>query len=266
MSIRNFLTLILFSLIFSACENSTDVSIDLPYTEYTVINAQLSANKIFDGVTITHTLPLGTQFDIKKAEIKDAVAYILEDGTRVIPLHYDSDGLYKPVSSVGIDAGKQYEFFAEIGSKSIYSKTVVPEIPVVVQVANANNEYLSAMVKANPGEAYGAAWIISGNSGDPAIKADDFHSIETTDHFPSDVLVRTKNIPAPYNTPTFSNSFYIQVYAFDKAFKDYFLTKTGANQIDNTFTSGGGTVTWNVYGKNVIGLFIGKAEGNAVHP
>ncbi len=81
---------------FSSCENSTDVVIDLPYTEYTVVDAQLVAFQIFQGVTLTHTLPLGEEFDIKKAEIKDAVMYMVENGVRVIPLHYSADGLYKP--------------------------------------------------------------------------------------------------------------------------------------------------------------------------
>jgi hypothetical protein len=260
------ITLILFcAFIFQACENSTDVSTEPPYQDYIVINAQLIANKNFKGVTITHTLPLGTPFDIKKAEITNAVAYIVENSVRILPLHYTADGLYITAKSFGFNAGTQCELFAEIGGKKIYSKTIIPDPPEAVQVTNVNNQYLTAEVNGRPGEAYGAVWVNTG-IGSLSPKASDFHSIETNTNYPYNVLVRTMDIPAPYNMPAFSNSFEIQVYAFDKAYKDYFITKTGSNPIDNTFISGGGIISGNVYGDNVIGLFIGLAEGNAVHP
>ena len=254
----------IFSFLFVSCENSTDVETDIQYQEYTVINAQLSAGNIFEGVTITHTLPLGVEYDIHKAEIKDAIAYIREDGVKIVPIHYTSDGVYKPITVFPIKAGSQYELFASVDGKSIYSKTFVPDTPSVVQVLNVNNNYLTAEVSARPNVAYGAAWIIS--QGNYSQEANDFHSIVTADHFPSDITVRTIDIPAPYNTVAYSNSFYVQIYAFDQAYKDYFITKTNSSPIENTFTSGGGAVAWNVYGENVIGLFIGIAEGYKIHP
>jgi hypothetical protein len=249
---------------FSACENSTDVNTEIPYQEYTVINAQLPAFEIFQGVTITHTLPLDVPYDITKAEIRDAVVYMLENSIRIIPLHYTSNGLYKPLGDITIRAGTQYELFATVNNKSVYSITVVPDLPDVVDVTNVNNTYLTAGVEAKPGEAYGAAWIII--AGGNSMIADDFFSIETTDQYPSTVSVRSQDIPAPYNTPTYRNNMYIQVYAFDKPYKDYFITKSNSDPISNTFTSGGGSVAWNVYGDHVIGLFIGLAKGYAVQP
>jgi hypothetical protein len=265
--LRNYLIIMaFFSVLFAACENSTEVDTELPYNEYTVINAELSANQIFDGVIITHTLPLGTPFDIHKAEIQNAVVYLVQDGIRIIPLHYTSEGLYNSASPFIIGGGSQYEFFAEIGNKSVYSKTIIPGIPEVVNVTNAGNQYLTASIRARPGVAYGAEWIVLGVGGGSSEKASDFYSIESADHFPSNVLVRTQNIPSPYNTPAYSNNLYIKVYAFDKAYKDYFLTKTNSDPVNNTFTSGGGQVTWNVYGKDVIGLFIGVTEGGVFNP
>ncbi len=258
--------LLVVSLLFTSCETSTDVNGGVPYKEYTVINAQLSAYKVFNGVFITHTLPLNVPYDIKKAEIKNAIAYVLEAGTRVIPLHYFADGLYKPIRTVALLPQTEYELFVSINNKTIYSKTLVPDVPDIAGVSNVLNNYLSARVTAKPGEAYGAAWIVSGGGGQPAEKADDFFSIETSDQYPGDVLVRTQNIPPPYNTSTYSDRFFIQVYAFDKAYKNYFLTKTNSSQINNTFTSGGGPVVWNVYGEDVIGLFIGMTEGTLAHP
>ncbi len=261
-----YILLLITSLLFTSCETSTDVNGGVPYKEYTVINAQLSAYKVFNGVYITHTLPLDVPYDIKKAEIKNAIAYVLEAGTRVIPLHYSFDGLYKPIRTVALLPSTEYELFVNINDKTIYSKTLVPDVPDIVDVVNVQNNYLSARVTAKPGEAYGAAWIISGGGGQTAEKADDFFAVETSDHYPADLLVRTQNIPPPYNTTTYSDRFFIQVYAFDKAYKDYFLTKTNSNQINNTFTAGGGPVVWNVYGEDVIGLFIGMTEGTLAHP
>jgi hypothetical protein len=262
--IKKIILLLIPGFLFSACENSTDVNTELPYEEYTVINAQLSAFEICQGVMITHTLPLDVPYDITKAEIKDAVVYILENGIRVIPLHYNSNGLYKPLGDITIKAGTRYELFSTINNKSIYSETIVPEMPNVLDVSNVNNDYLTAQVEAKPGEAYGAAWIIT--TGGNSLKADDFFSIETTDQYPSNVFVRSQDIPAPYNSPAYRDNMYIQVYAFDKSYKDYFRSKTNNDPINNTFTSGGGSIAWNVYGDHVIGLFIGLAEGYQIHP
>ena len=257
--------LILLAVLFSSCENSTDVSIDLPYHEYTVIDAQLIAYHVFEGVTITHTLPMGVQYNIQEAEIKNAIAYMVENGIRIIPLHYTSNGIYKPENDITIKAHSRYELYATLDDKSIYSETVVPDIPDIISVSDIDNNYLSAEVQAKPDEAYGAAWIIS-ESGNSLVKANDFFSIEIPDHYPSDVIVRTQDIPPPYNNPSYSGNLYIQVYAFDKAYKDYFITKTNSNPVNNTFTSGGGSVIWNIYGDNTIGLFIGLCEGYIIQP
>ncbi len=262
--IRKLILLTALTLLVSSCENSTDVVVDLPYTEYTVVDAQLTAFQVFQGVTLTHTLPLGEEFDIKKAEIKDAVMYMVENGVRIIPLHYFADGVYKPLQDIIIKVHNQYELYAAVGSKSIYSETTVPEIPEVVGVIDVDNQYLSAEVTAKPGEAYAAAWLLS--AGGELMTAGDFFEVVTPDQYPANVLVRSMDIPAPYNTSTYRDRVYIKVFAFDKVYKEYFITKTGSNQQSNTFTAGGGAVAWNVSGDHTIGLFIGAAEGYASQP
>lgn len=265
MLVRYITLLAVFSLLFSACENSTEVDGVPPYQEYIVVNAQLPAYKIFDGVRITHTLPLGVQYDIEKAEIKDAVAYMLENGTRVIPLHYTSEGTYLPGMNINIQAGYTYELFAEVDNKQIYSKTIIPDAPHIISVTNVEYQYLNADVEGRPGEAYGAAWSVSAGINN-TVRADDFFSIVSPDAYPGDVAVRTQDIPYPYNTPAYSDRVFIQVFAFDQAYKNYFITRKNSDPVSNTFTSGGGPVAWNVAGENVIGLFIGMNEGNAVQP
>ncbi len=262
--ISKLILLSVLALLVSSCENSTDVVVDLPYTEYTVVDAQLTAFQLFKGVTLTHTLPLGEDFDIKKAEIKDAVMYLVENGVKIIPLHYFADGLYKPLQDITIKVHNQYELFAAVGTKSIYSRTIIPEVPEVVNITDVDNKYLSAEVTAKAGEAYAAAWLIS--SGGELMTAGDFFEVVTPDQYPANVLVRSMDIPAPYNTLTYRDRVYIKVFAFDKVYREYFITKTGSSQINNTFTAGGGAVAWNVSGDHTIGLFIGVAEGYASQP
>ncbi len=262
--IRKVILLTALALLISSCENSTDVVVDLPYTEYTVVSAQLTAFQEFQGITLTHTLPLGEEFDIKKAEIKDAVMYLVEDGVRIIPLHYFADGIYKPLKQITIKVHSQYELYISTDSKSIYSKTTIPEVPEIAGVTDVDNQYLSAEVIAKPGEVYAAAWLLA--SGGQLLSANDFYEVVTPDEYPANVLVRSMDIPAPYNTSTYSDRIYIKVYAFDEVYKKYFITKTASDQKNNTFTSGGGSVAWNVIGDHTIGLFIGVAEGNAFQP
>ena len=261
--IKKFILLTTLALMISSCENSTDVAIDLPYQEYTVIEAQLSAYETFKGVRITHTLPLNEPYDIKKAEIKDAFAYIVENDIRILPLHYTMDGMYFADGDFIITHDSKYELFAQVGEKTIYSKTVVPDKPVIKEASTANYQYLFARIDARPGEGYGAAWLMSGSG---SRHSNNFFSIETADTFPAELTVRTIDIPPPYNTIQYSNDFFIQVYAFDKSYKNYFITSPNGSGIDNIFTSGGGTVSWNVYSKDVIGLFIGVTRGDAIQP
>ncbi len=261
--IKKVILLVSLTLLLSSCENSTDVAIDLSYTEYTVVNAQLTGYKVFQGVALTNTLPLDEPYDINKAEIKDAVMYMVENGIRIIPLHYTSNGVYKPLGEVIIQVHSQYELFVSIGSKTIYSKTIVPAAPEVLNLTNIGYQYLSAEVNAIPGEAYGAAWLVS--SAGELLTAPNFFEVVTPGENSSTVNVRCMDIPYPYNSPAYSNEVYIKVFAFDRAYKDYFKTRIKSGQVNNTFTAGGGAVAWNVAGDHVIGLFIGMTAGQAVH-
>ncbi len=256
--------LIFISFLFASCENITNVDSAVAYKEYTVVNAELSAYKKFEGVRITHTLPLGVQYDIQKAEIKNALVYLLEDGKRVITLHYSAEGRYYPVEDLYPAYGTYYELFIKIDGRSIYGKTYVPESPEIVVTNNEGNNYISAIVNAEPGEAYAAVWRIAIGSGQPDEMASDFYSVESADHFPSTLVVRTMDISPPFNSTAYSDKYFIQVYAFDKDYKDYFISKKNSDKVTNTFTSGGGPVSWNVYGENVIGIFIGMTVGNAI--
>jgi hypothetical protein len=52
----------------------------------------------------------------------------------------------------------------------------------------------------------------------------------------------------------------MEIYSFDKAYLKYYNSKGNQQIINNTFIQGGGSVVWNVFGDDVIGLFIGVAK------
>ena len=78
----------------------------------------------------------------------------------------------------------------------------------------------------------------------------------------STINVRTSPVPVEFRSPVYNNRRFIQVYSFDKSFNKYFNSRTSGQSINDPFVQGGGTVEWNVYGDNVIGMFIGVAEGD----
>ena len=172
-----YLFIIPFVFIFVSCEKTGIVESDVPYHNYIVVNSKLEAESSFEGVTFTKTLPIGIPYDIKKAELKDVIAYIRIDNAKIIPLHYAGDGVYKPLYGLFIQAGSVYELFAEWQGNIIYSSTKVPSPAGVNSVSfNAGGNDLQANIKAHAGEVYGAIWVI----GSGIAKANYFSLFEHT--------------------------------------------------------------------------------------
>jgi hypothetical protein len=247
-----------------ACEEEHIVDVNIVHEEFTVVQAELKIDKYFPGVRFTKTLPLGVPYDIKLAELKNITAYIRIDSVQIIPLIYDQDGLYKSLYEFYVEPGRYYELFAERDGTFIYSQTVIPEKPIVTSTNYSSSEnYLQAVVVSHNNEVYAALWAISSA---PFIKADDYFSVSVpTEISPvSTINVRTSPIPEEFQSPAYNNSRFIQIFSFDKSFKNYFNSKTSGQGISDPFVQGGGAVEWNVYGDNVIGMFIGVTEGELV--
>lgn len=254
---------ILFFILLSGCKVEEIVDPGEIYEAYTVIQAEVQAGENFPAVRFTKTLPLGVSYDIKNSELKNVTAYIRKNEVQVIPLIYDIDGLYRPKYSFTVAEGEIYELFAKTEGKFIYAKTIIPYKPEVISAEyNASDYYLDADVSTKSGEVYGALWIITTS---PLEKAGDFFSI-TEDSYNSvtKIIVRTSSIPEKYRTQFYSNYRNIQVFAFDKSFRDYFYTKSLSQEINDPFIQGGGNVQWNVQGDKVIGMFIGITPGDII--
>jgi hypothetical protein len=263
---KNKIIIVLFSIIlFGACEKIDIIETNINYIEKIVVRADLVGGKVFEGITFTKTLPLTETYTIEKAELKEVTAYLKINNAQVIPLHYNQEGIYLPLYELTIDTSTVYELYAEYDGKSIYSRTRVPQTPKIIYAETTNN-FLAADVVYNEGEVYGSAWIIlTGGTNDYSIKAQDYHSIVGASSFnAAKAFTRTMDIPEQYRTPLYYSRTYIQVFAFDEMYKEFFKTKNNNEPIKDTFAQGGGPINWNVFGENVIGLFIGLTEGQII--
>ncbi len=253
-----------FMISITSCDVEEVIPLEDTYSEYIVVQAELHPEQKFPGVRFTKTLPLGVSFDIKDAELKNVSAYLVKNGFQVIPLFYTSDGLYKPFYDFYVNEGEIYEIYAERDGTFIYGKTTIPYKPNITDVNyNVNGYYYEADVQPESDEVYGALWIVSGN---PSITAEDYFSVNTPFSDPNNMIaVRTSSIPEEYRKPIYSGKRYIQVFSFDKSFRKYFYSRTSGQEINDPFIQGGGTVEWNMQGKNVIGMFVGVTPGEIIN-
>jgi len=260
---KNSLAAVILSIIFfHGCENIDVIQTKIEYKEKIVVSAELVAESLFSGVTFTRTLPIGEPYDIKKAEIVNVSSCLRINFIKIVPLHYQANGVYKPASSLMVEPGDVYELFGNVNEKVFYSKTIIPG---KLSISNAvlEADYVQASITPREGEVYGGKWLIySSVSGVTIAAADEFSSIiEPSELNTSGSLtVRTSKIPQLYLSPVYSNMICIEVCAFDKAYMNYYLTRSNQNVVNNIFTQGGEEITWNVYGDDAIGLFIGMGK------
>ncbi|MGE5861051.1 MAG: hypothetical protein ACM34J_10890 [Ignavibacteria bacterium] len=255
-----FLAIIFYFL--SGCENVDVVETKIEYKEKIVVSSEITAGSIFPGVTFTRTLPIGEPYDINKALILNALSYLRINYVKIVPLHYHSAGLYLPSDSLEVQPGDVYELFGNVEGKSVYAETIIPK-RAAISNAVIETDYIQTSVTPLEGEVYGAKWLIyAPGSGDTVDAADQFFSItEPPESNPSGPMaVRTSVIPDLYLSSAYLDRTYMEIYSFDKAYLKYYNSRGNQQVINNTFIQGGASVVWNVFGDDVIGLFIGVAK------
>lgn len=255
---KYFSLIILFSLIlYSGCERIDVVEINLPYNEKLVVQGILEENKPLSGILFTKTLPLNEVYSISKAELKDVVAYI-KNGVRVIPLKYDKEGIYKPISTFQPQKQSTYEIYAKWKDKNVYAKTSIPENPKIVNayfLTDGSGTYIQAEIRNQIGVVFGAKAVAMEGSM-ILFESEDFYSITQPNSKPQSIItLRTPVIPVEILN-SFRNNFSIKVFAFDEQYQDYFKTKKFSLPIKDSFVQSGGEVEWNILGDG-IGLFLG---------
>lgn len=257
-------TLISFFFIFTSCEKQELLAPDISAEEFTVIQCELSPNTPLAGVRVTKTLPLGVKYDIKIAEIKNAALYLKIDYVKIIPLHYTSDGLYKPLYEIFPHEGEYFELFGELDGKTFYSKTKIPFVPQIISTTyNLSDNYAEATEKNESDEVYSAVWAVNSNLMETGKEY--FNIVAATEgSYLQSITVRTSEFPEEYQTPYYQGRKYIQVFSFDKSFENYCKSK-GTNNLDNNpYVQGTGETVWNIQGVKVIGMFIGVAKSNYI--
>ncbi|HEX9251727.1 MAG TPA: hypothetical protein VF870_05765 [Ignavibacteriaceae bacterium] len=255
---------LLLVLFFAGCENEELLNPEISYQEKLVVQCQFYADINFPGVIITKTLPLEVEFDIKLAEIKDATLYLRVNGFQIIPLHYISDGLYKPLYDFRPKEGDYYELFGEWNEYNFYALTKVPLKPVINNVNfNSTGYFAEAGVTAFKDEVYSALWAVDLGH---YKTADDFYNISVPPANSTNytINVRSAAYPVEYQSAVYNGRRYMQIYSFDSSFDAYFKTKVQNEEINNPYVQGSGNTVWNVKGENVIGMFIGLNKSNFI--
>ena len=255
---------ILLFLLFTACENEELLNVDSAYKELLVVQSEIIPDFNFPGVRLTKTLPLGVSYDINLSEIKDATMYLRIDSIRIVPLHYTSEGLYKPLYDLLVSSGEYYELFGERDNQTFYARTKIPYPPNLKNVFFDIGEYnAGAVIYPLKGESYTALWKVNIGT---FISPTDFFNVSVSENVVvgSTVSVRAAAYPPEYQTNAYNGKRYIQVYSFDASFEKYFITKSGNQVINNPYVQGTGSTDWNVEGRDVIGMFIGYSKGEVL--
>jgi hypothetical protein len=252
--------IVLTIIICAACENEQVVEISDSYVEKVVVRSELVKDSLFEGVSITRTLPLNSPYDFNKAEFELFTGYLRINDTVIVPLHYTEDGIYKPLHEFRIKGGKKYELIANAGGTQIYADTFVPDTTVIVKTRYKEGIFLETRIIPNSSYSYGAVWAVETNS---PVFSDDFYNIVEPLNNEGTILVQTKEVPENYLYNTFLR---LQLFTFDKKFTSYFKTKKYSQSISNSYGQGGGPITWNVNGENVIGIFIGYSKSELIKP
>jgi hypothetical protein len=149
--------------------------------------------------------------------------------------------------------------FGNVEGKSVYAKTIIRGC----NFNAARNRLYQTSVTPLEREAYGAKCLIyAPGSGDTVDAAAQFFSIvEPPESNPTGPMaIRTSVIPDLYLSPAYLDRTYMEIYSFDKAYLKYYNSRGNQQVINNTFIQGGASVVWNVFGDDVIGLFIGMAK------
>lgn len=251
-----YLYIALSLLILTGCEKSGVVDSEIPYEEFIVVQSELKSEKLFDGVKFTRTLPPGIEYTLQEAELKDVTAYIRIDSLQIIPLHYTSAGLYNTLYELKIEQGRTYELFGERGGRRFYASTTIPFTPFARSVSyNSHTNSFDVVLTPKPKEIYGAVWII-GNYQD---MSPNYSSLSAPGEVQESITISTSVLPEKYRTSGWLK--YIKLYSYDPQFYNFYNSIKNNEPVNNVFLQGSGSISWNVTGNNVIGLFIGSAEG-----
>jgi len=254
------LHIILLLLLFG-CEQIDVIESSIPYVEFHVINGRLIGDSSKVQVSFAKSFPIEENFDQDDVALKSVTAYIWSETQGIFPLKHDENGIYTPINELYVLQGVKYELYGEYDGNRIYSVTTVPNEPEIAE-AKIEGEYLKCIVIPNPKSVYAAKYSFQSldNGFESFIDTTFYEVTNKLNDTLNTVEVRTSNIPLAYYDNPEKYKVKIILYSLDEVYKDYFSTRENNKPIENIFSEGGGSVYWNVYGKNTIGLFLGYTK------
>lgn len=250
------LLLICISVFLFSCEEESVVEIPLPFEKNYVISAEIKANQNFSGIKITQTVPTNEDISDTDYFVTDAIAYIQLNQIRIVPLQYKGEGKYEPEEIFLIEQATEVELFITLRGNEYYSSTIVPANPTYSNPRLNTANQLEIDVQAVKGFAYGALWYAKDKNAPPK-RATKFPELKKNE-IGGTLKVNSAVIPTDILNSGDLDSLYIQLIAFDEQYYDYYETRENNNPIEDIFSGGGGSVSWNIKGQGAIGLFIGS--------
>ncbi len=253
-----YILLFIISLLYLGCEQIDVIESSIPYQEFKIVNGRLIGDSTKVEISFTKSFPIEQDLSRDDVALKNVTAYIWSETQGIFPLKHNNDGIYSPVNEMYILQGTKYELYAEVNGERIYSESTVPVVPEIAEV-KLEGEYLKCTLVPNNGAVYGAKYVVQSLNNRFEIYNDStfFEITNKTVDSTNSIEVRTSNIPLEYYQSPDEYSVKMILYSFDESYRDYFLTRENNKPIENIFSEGGGSVYWNVYGENTIGLFIG---------
>ena len=258
--IINILFLAVVITLFS-CEQIDVIESSIPYKEFKIVNGRLIGDSTSVKISFTKSFPIEQNLSKEEVALKEVTAYIWSETQGIFPLVHIKNGIYSPINELYITQGTKYELYADIKGEKIYSETHVPLKPTIAEV-KLEGEYLKCTLVPTMGSVYAAKYVIHSllNNNEGFIDSTFYEVTNKLTDTTNSVDVRTSNIPIQYFDNPEQYSLQLLLYSFDESYSDYFERRKNNKPIENIFSEGGGSVYWNVYGENAIGLFVGYTK------
>lgn len=287
----------------SSCITTLTEPLSLSYSEKLVIRGVLQAGKPICGIAITKSLPALSDLSDSATAILDAVGTLSVNG-RDYPLRLqqgsvsgattNSLSLYAAYSADTVlvaASGSTYTLTVQWHGKTAQAQTSVPPVPVLLSGRLIRQELVSLTsatyipgtqpvtttqrdtllaaevdVQTLPRIAYRTALDIRDVQGNALTQGYEGGLVFTANDETVSRTIVSGLLPSQTRifAHTMSVAYTATVYAFDKAYYDYQLTRSRGQQASNLFGgTSGENVVWNVKGDG-IGLFIGVATAQRV--
>jgi len=256
-----YISLILFSILLLGCEQIDVIESSIPYQEFNIVNGRLIGDSTKVEVSFTKSFPIEQNLSRDDVALKDVTAYLWSETQGIFPLKHKGDGIYSPLNELYILQGTTYELYAEYKGERIYSITTVPSKPEIADV-KIEGDYLKCTLVPNPNAVYAAKYYIKSidKNYNDYLDSTFFEVTNKSIDTLNSVDVRTSKIPLAYFDNPEKYNIQLILFSLDKSYRDYYATRENNKPIENIFSEGGGSVYWNVYGENTIGLFLGYTK------